>query len=151
MRGGEHEAAAKESVDSCNRATGTRHGTREKQPKKYEGGGPKRGHIFSTSRPYRTMMPGGSAIPGSRATGATTSTITRDCDRPIDEGRRPREGPTMRQGRRVRQKRRDATESQRQQKRSNATEGEGSSSRRVRRVQLTKSARGEGHDEIPWC
>ena len=38
MRGGEHEAAAKESVDSCNRATGTKHGTREKQPEKCEGG-----------------------------------------------------------------------------------------------------------------
>ena len=38
MRGGEHEAAAKESIDSCNRATGMKHGTREKQPEKYEGG-----------------------------------------------------------------------------------------------------------------
>jgi len=31
------------------------------------------------------VIQGDSAIPGSRATGATTSTITRDCDRPIDE------------------------------------------------------------------
>ena len=38
LEGGEHEAAAKESVDSCNRATGTRHGAREKQPEKYKGG-----------------------------------------------------------------------------------------------------------------
>ena len=38
LRGGENEAAANESVDSCNRATGTKHGTREKQPEKYEGG-----------------------------------------------------------------------------------------------------------------
>ena len=97
LEGGEHEAAAKGSEDSCNQATGTRHGTREKQPKKYEGGGLKRDHDFSTSQMYRTMMPGESAIPGSRATGATTSKITRICDRPIDEGRRPREGPTMRQ------------------------------------------------------
>ena len=36
MRGGENEADAKESVDSCNGATGTKHGTREKQPEKYE-------------------------------------------------------------------------------------------------------------------
>ena len=31
------------------------------------------------------MIQGDSAIPGSIATEATTSTITRDCDRPIDE------------------------------------------------------------------
>jgi len=36
-------------------------------------------------RPYLTVMQGDSAIPGSRATGAITSTITRDCDRPLDE------------------------------------------------------------------
>jgi len=40
---------------------------------------------FGQCRPYRTVIQGGSAIPESRATGATTSTITRDCDRPIDE------------------------------------------------------------------
>jgi len=42
---------------------------------------------FRRCRPYRTVIQGDSAIPGSRATGATTSTITRDCDRPIDEGK----------------------------------------------------------------
>jgi len=31
------------------------------------------------------VIQGDSAIPGSRATGATTSTITRNCDRPIDQ------------------------------------------------------------------
>jgi len=31
------------------------------------------------------VLQGDSAIPGSRATGATTSTTTQDCDRPIDE------------------------------------------------------------------
>jgi len=36
-------------------------------------------------RPYRTVIRRISAIPGSRATGATTSTITRNCDRPIDQ------------------------------------------------------------------
>ena len=36
-------------------------------------------------RLYRTVIQGDGAIPGSRATGATTSTITRDCDRPIEE------------------------------------------------------------------
>ena len=102
MRDGEHEVAAKESVDGCNRATGTKHGAREEQPEKYEGGGPKRGRNFLTSRPYRTIMPGDSAIPGSRATGVSTSTITRNCDRPINEGRRPSEGPTMWRGRSVR-------------------------------------------------
>jgi len=40
---------------------------------------------FRRCRPYRTVIQGDNAIPGSRATGATTSTITRDCDRPIDE------------------------------------------------------------------
>jgi len=40
---------------------------------------------FRRCRPYRTVIQGGSAILWSRATGATTSTITRDCDRPIDE------------------------------------------------------------------
>ena len=46
-----------------------------------------RGEIttFRRCRPYRTVIPRISAIPGSRATGATTSTITRNCDRPIDE------------------------------------------------------------------
>ena len=42
---------------------------------------------FRRCRPYRPMFSGGSAIPESRATGATTSPIARDCDRPIDEGR----------------------------------------------------------------
>jgi len=36
-------------------------------------------------RPNRNVIQGDSAIPGSRATGATTSTITRDFDRRIDE------------------------------------------------------------------
>jgi len=40
---------------------------------------------FRRCRPYRSVIQGDSAIPGSRATGATTSTITQDCDRPIDE------------------------------------------------------------------
>ena len=40
---------------------------------------------FRLCRPYRTVIQGNNAIPGSRATGATTSMITRDCDRPIDE------------------------------------------------------------------
>jgi len=40
---------------------------------------------FQQGRPYGTVSQGNSAIPGSRATGATTSTITRDWDRPIDE------------------------------------------------------------------
>jgi len=40
---------------------------------------------FRRCRPYRTVIHGDSSIPGSRATGATTSTITPDCDRPIDE------------------------------------------------------------------
>jgi len=31
------------------------------------------------------VIQGDSAVPGSRATGPTTSTITRDCDQPIDE------------------------------------------------------------------
>jgi len=47
---------------------------------------------FRRCRPYRTVIQGDSAIPGRRATGDTTSTITRDCDRPIEE----RKGlPTM--------------------------------------------------------
>jgi len=42
---------------------------------------------FRRCRPYRTVIQGDNAIPGSRSTGATTSTITRDRDRPIDEGK----------------------------------------------------------------
>jgi len=41
--------------------------------------------IFRRCLPYRAVIQGDSAIPGSRATGATTSMITRDCDRRIDE------------------------------------------------------------------
>jgi len=40
---------------------------------------------FRRCRPYRTVIQEESAIPESRATGATTSTITPDGDRPIDE------------------------------------------------------------------
>ena len=40
---------------------------------------------FRRCRPYRTVIQGDSAISGSRATVATTSTITRDCERPVDE------------------------------------------------------------------
>ena len=43
--------------------------------------------VFRRCRPYRTVFSGESTIPESRATGATTSPITRDCNRPIDEGR----------------------------------------------------------------
>jgi len=35
---------------------------------------------FRRCRPYRTVIQGGGAIPRSRATGATTLMITRDCD-----------------------------------------------------------------------
>ena len=41
---------------------------------------------FRRYRPYRNRPSGDSAIPESRAPGATTSPITRDCERPIDEG-----------------------------------------------------------------
>ena len=47
LKGGEHEAAAKESEDSCNRATAAKHGKQEKQPKKYE-----RGRNERRSRPF---------------------------------------------------------------------------------------------------
>ena len=49
--------------------------------KKYEHGGPRRGHDFSKNPPYRPCISGESAIPESRATRATTSPITRNCDR----------------------------------------------------------------------
>jgi len=39
---------------------------------------------FRRCRPDRRVIQGDSAIPGSRATGATTSTRARDCDQPID-------------------------------------------------------------------
>ena len=42
---------------------------------------------FRGCRPYRNRLSGDSAIPENRATGATTSPMTRDCDRPIDEGK----------------------------------------------------------------
>ena len=41
---------------------------------------------FRRCRPYQNRLSGDSAIPESRATGASTSPTTRDCDRPIDEG-----------------------------------------------------------------
>jgi len=47
---------------------------------------------FWRGRQYRTVIQEDSAVPGRRATGATTLTITRDCDRPIDERKRL---PTM--------------------------------------------------------
>jgi len=73
----------------CNRATGQRpseggEGCARSNRSTREGG-PKRDHDFRQCRPYRTVFQGGSAIPEGRATGATTSTITLDCDRPIDE------------------------------------------------------------------
>jgi len=40
---------------------------------------------FRRCRPYQTLIHGDNAIPGRRTTGATTSTMTRDCDRPIIE------------------------------------------------------------------
>jgi len=40
---------------------------------------------FRRCQPYRTVIQGDSAITGRRATGATTSTIAQDCDRPIEE------------------------------------------------------------------
>jgi len=40
---------------------------------------------FQQCQQYRTVIQGDSARPGSSATGATTSTIARDYDRPIDE------------------------------------------------------------------
>ena len=40
---------------------------------------------FRRWRPSRTVSQGDSAIAGRRATGATTSTIARDCDRPSEE------------------------------------------------------------------
>ena len=40
---------------------------------------------FRRCRPYQTVIQGDSAIPGGRAPGATTLTIARDCNRPIDE------------------------------------------------------------------
>jgi len=43
--------------------------------------------IVRRCRPYPTGLSGDSAIPESRATGATTSPIARYCDRPVDEVR----------------------------------------------------------------
>jgi len=97
------------------------------------------------------MVPEGSAISGSRTTVATTSTITRNCDRPVDEGRRPREEETHHEvGEKSTTEATQRNRDQRQPKRSDATEEE-SSSQRVRRVQLTKSVRGESDDKKPWC
>ena len=88
-------------TDGCNGATGqdrrsgggrvdpTLRSTREGDRNKIT--------AFRRCRPYRNRLSGDSAIPESRATGATTSPITRDCDRPIDE----REGlPTVQSAKR---------------------------------------------------
>jgi len=82
---------------------------------------------------------------------ATTLTITRNCDRPIDEGRRPREEETHHEA-----GEKSTTEATRRNREPKITEAKqrdrrGGSSRRVLRVQLTKSARGESDDKKPWC
>ena len=68
---------------------------------------------------------------------ATTSTITRNCDRPIDEGRRPREEETHHAA-----GEKSTTEATRRNREPKITEAK----RRDRRVkQLTKSAEGAAH------
>jgi len=73
----------------CNRATGRRPGGGRKgcaqSTRSTRGEDRNERRTFRRCRPYRTVIQGDSAIPGSRATGATTSTITPACDRPIDE------------------------------------------------------------------
>ena len=49
---------------------------------------------------YRTGLSGESAIPESRATGATTSPIAPDCDRPVDEVTRLPTVQSVKQGQR---------------------------------------------------
>jgi len=82
---------------------------------------------------------------------ATTSTITRDCDRPVDEGRRPREEETHHEA--GEKSRTEATRRNREPKITEAKRRDrrGGSSRRVQRVQLTKSTRRESDDKKPWC
>jgi len=83
------------------------------------------------------MMPEESAISGSRTTVATTSTITQNCDRPIDEGRRPREEETHHEA-----GEKSTTEATRRNREPKITEAK----RRDRRErQLTKSAEGAAH------
>jgi len=43
--------------------------------------------IFHQCQPYQTGLSGDSAMPESKATGATTLPIARDYDQPIDEVR----------------------------------------------------------------
>jgi len=68
---------------------------------------------------------------------ATTSTITRNCDRPIDEGRHPREEETHHEA-----GEKSTTEAARRNREPKITEAK----RRDRRErQLTKSAEGAAH------
>ena len=55
--------------------------------------------VFPRSQPYRAVFSRESSIPESRATGATTSLITRDCNPPIDEGRGCPTVQSVKQGR----------------------------------------------------
>ena len=113
---------------------------------------------FRRFRPYRTVVQGDSAIPGRRPTRATTSTITRDCDRPIDE----RKGlPTVqilseaakqvwrKEGVEPKPPRNKYARAQGHDKGSRAG-GAGCSSKRVR-VQLTKTAGVDVDDEFSRC
>ena len=84
---------------------------------------------------------------------ATTSTITRNCDRPIDEGRRPREEETHHEA-----GEKSTTEATRRDREPKITEakqrdrsGEVAAHEECERVQLTKSARRESDDKKPWC
>jgi len=72
-------------VSRQNRRSGERRG--RPKPRSAREGDRSEITIFQRCRPYRTGLSGDSAIPESRATGATTSPIARDCHRPVDEVR----------------------------------------------------------------
>jgi len=80
-----------------------------------------------------------SAIPDSRATVATTPTIARDCDQPIDQGRRPREEETHYEA-----GEKSTTEATRHNREPKTTEAK---RRNLRGEQLTKSAEAAPHSE----
>jgi len=87
-----------EGASRRNRRSGERRG--RPKPRSAREGDPSEITTFRRCRLYRRGLSRGSAIPESRATGATTSPIARDCNRPIDEVRGLPSVQSVKQGQR---------------------------------------------------
>jgi len=80
MGGGSKVPASCSSTVQADLMRGKREREGSPDTKKYEQGGPRRGHDFSKYQRYQPSISGESAIPESQATRAPTSPITRSCD-----------------------------------------------------------------------